>query len=257
MPSKKALQTPIIENRNISGLVKKISVYAPEIAELVVPGQFVHIRLSDLYDPLLRRPFSIADVDREKGTVSFIYRIVGRGTAYLAERKENSLVDCMGPLGNGFALPAAGTPLLVGGGMGLAPLIYLAKRLCPKPVELLMGGRTKEELFWQDMFGSLCRNLHITTDDGSAGIHGNVADLLPGLLADRHFDIIYACGPQGMLARVQEIALHAKIPCQVSLEKYMACGVGACLSCTCAGSDGKRRKICTDGPVFWAGEVEL
>lgn len=257
MPSKKALQTPIIENQSISGLVKRISVYAPEIAELAIPGQFVHIRLSDLYDPLLRRPFSIADIDREKGTVSFIYRIVGRGTAYLAELKEDSLVDCMGPLGNGFDLPATRTPLLVGGGMGLAPLIYLAKRLCPKPVELLMGGRTKEELFWQDMFGSLCRNLHITTDDGSAGIHGNVADLLPGLLADRHFDIIYACGPHGMLARVQEIALHAKIPCQVSLEKYMACGVGACLSCTCAGSDGKRRKICTDGPVFWAGEVEL
>lgn len=255
--SKKVLQTPIIKQESVSGLVKKISVYAPEIAKLAKPGQFVHIKLSDRLDPLLRRPFSISDVDRERGTISFIYRIVGRGTAYLAELKEDSVVDCLGPLGNGFDLSAGSRSLLVGGGMGLAPLIYLAKMLCPQPVELLMGGRTKEELFWQDMFSGICENLHITTDDGSYGVHGNVADMLPELLAKNPYDIIYACGPHGMLARVEEIALKAKIPCQVSLEKYMACGVGACLSCTCAAKDGKRRKVCTDGPVFWAGEVEL
>jgi dihydroorotate dehydrogenase electron transfer subunit len=248
------VQAEVVEQVDIASLVKKLVLYAPAIAAQAVPGQFIHVRVADCYQPILRRPLSIANVDREAGTVSTIYRIVGQGTAQLATIKKAELIDCMGPLGNGFQLLGE-HPLLVGGGMGLAPLIFLAAKLCPRPIEVLMGGRTEREMFWTTIFDQLCRNIHITTDDGTLGSRGVTLDTLPALLDTGKFDMIYTCGPQPMLEGVAKMAHSRDIPCQVSLEEYMACGVGACLSCTCAATDGTRRKVCTDGPVFWAGEV--
>lgn len=244
----------VVEQNTLAGDVVELVVTAPGIAGVTRPGQFVHIRLTDTLDPLLRRPFSIADCDTVKGTLTIIYRVVGRGTALMARLQPGDTIDCMGPLGNGFALTGK-RPLLVGGGMGLAPLLMLAKAFCSRPATVLMGGRNEQELFWPNIYAAVCQNIHITSDDGSIGHHGFTVDLLPELLNRDAFDSIYACGPHAMLKGVAEAAARYNVPCQVSLEEYMACGVGACLSCTCESSSGKRHKVCTDGPVFWAGEV--
>jgi len=242
----------IIDHKTLAPAVRQLDLCAPNIARLAAPGQFVHLRIGSTYDPLLRRPFSIAGVEGD--VVRIIYRVVGRGTVLLEILATGDKVDCLGPLGRGFDLDCR-RPLLVGGGMGLAPLVYLAQHLCPRPQTVLMGGRTSRELFWADIFRDSCDRIHITTDDSSLGQPGTVVDVLPELLVSGDFDMIYTCGPRPMMEKVAAQAKNRAIPCQVSLEEHMACGVGACLSCTCAGPDGKRRKICTDGPVFWTWEV--
>lgn len=234
-------------------MVKKMVLYVPAIALQAQPGQFVHVKVCGGH--LLRRPLSIADADGVNGLVTLIYRVVGSGTAQLALMAPNETVDCMGPLGRGFELNNGDKPLLVGGGMGIAPLLFLARALCPKPAQLLMGGRNAEEMFWPGMFHQVCQTIHVTTDDGSLGSRGTTLQLLPELMEQRPIDMIYTCGPRVMMEGVAKLAKQAGIPCQVSLEEHMACGVGACLSCTCEATDGKRRKICSDGPVFYAGEV--
>ncbi|VBB06277.1 Hypothetical protein LUCI_1496 [Lucifera butyrica] len=253
---KTAERMPITKNRLIKNGVYELSFHMPHWAYDARPGQFVHIRIADSCQPLLRRPFSIAGTDAATGEVSVIYRVVGQGTSYLTQLKAGDFIDCLGPLGRPFDLECE-RPLLVGGGMGLAPLLFLARVLCPRPAEILMGGRTKEELFWTDRFATVCENIHITTDDGSLGQRGVTADVLPALLAAKQFDRIYTCGPHAMMQKVAQSARQLAISCQVSLEEPMACGLGACLSCTCEGQDGKRRKVCTDGPVFWSWEVVL
>lgn len=235
-------------------MVKQLTFQSPEIAAQALPGQFIHIRVADSYQPLLRRALSIADIDRNAGLVTVIYRIVGSGTACLAKLPAGTFIDCLGPLGHGFTVDCK-HPLLVGGGMGLAPLVFLARTLCPNPVEILMGGRTRQEMFWTDIFSKLCQNIHITTDDGTLGSRGITLDILPELLDKGNYDMIYTCGPRPMMEGVAGLAGRLNIPCQVSLEEHMACGIGACLSCTCAANDDTRRKICSDGPVFWAEEV--
>ena len=253
--NKTCVKAQVLEHNKIANDVLELILSVPEIAIMTNPGQFVHIRLHDTFDPLLRRPFSIADCNAAKGTLTLIYRVVGRGTAIMTRLKPGDWLDCMGPLGQGFTLNGK-RPLLVGGGMGLAPLIMLARTFCSQPATLLMGGRNEQELFWTEIFAGACPNIHITTDDGSVGHRGFTVDLLPELLSAENFDMIYACGPHAMLKGVAEISACHNVPCQVSLEEFMACGVGACLSCTCADSTGgKRHKVCTDGPVFWAGEV--
>jgi len=252
---KMVVVAPVVDNRDIGPQVKELVLYAPQIATRAVPGQFLHVRVSSAtYHPLLRRPLSISNVDAEAGTVRTIYRIVGQGTACLATLSKDDRVDLMGPLGNGFTLLGQ-RPLLIGGGMGLAPLVFLAGALCPRTIEVLMGGRTEEEMFWPPIFNQMCQNLHITTDDGTLGRQGITLDILPELLQTGKFDVIYTCGPHMMMDGVARLAKEYNIPCQVSLEEYMACGVGGCLSCTCATNDGSRKKVCTDGPVFWAEEV--
>ncbi|MBP2637605.1 MAG: pyrK 2 [Firmicutes bacterium] len=251
---KTCVTAQVLEHGLIAGDVWNLVIAAPEIARQTKPGQFVHIRINDSLEPLLRRPFSIADCDAAKGTLTIIYRVVGRGTALMTQLKPGDTINCMGPLGNGFQLTAQ-RPLLVGGGMGLAPLLFLARAFCSLPATILMGGRNEQELFWPTLYAGVCKNIHITTDDGSVGQRGFTVDLLPELLQSGNFDAVYTCGPHVMLKGVVALADKHSIPCQVSLEDYMACGVGACLSCTCAGTSGKRLKVCTDGPVFAAGEV--
>ncbi len=148
----------------------------------------------------------------------------------------------------------AARPLLVGGGLGLAPLLFLAQDFGGR-ADILMGGRTADEVFWEDLYADCCRQIFVTTDDGSRGTQGTVMALLPGLLAAGGYDAVYVCGPSPMMRAVAAACRQSGVACQVSLEKYMACGLGACLSCSCKGRGG-RVKICTDGPVFWAGEVE-
>lgn len=244
----------VVANELIAAGVYRLIIRAPRMADAAQPGQFVHLKVNNLTAPLLRRPISIADTNRGAGTIDLIYRIVGSGTAFLSGVPVGEQLDCLGPLGQGFTLQCE-RPLLVGGGMGLAPLVYLAKALCPKPITVLMGGRTKDELFWEDVFAPVCDQLQLTTDDGSTGTKGFTVDVLPELIKQGNFDTIFTCGPRPMMEQVAKIASQYGLACQVSLEEYMACGLGGCLACSCAGTDGRRRKVCTEGPVFQAREV--
>ncbi len=249
-------QALILENRVLAPDVYHMVVKSPRISATCSPGQFVMVKVtSATTDPLLRRPLSIAGADLKQERLTLIYRVVGRGTERMEALQPGASIDVMGPLGRGFDLSAEHL-LLVGGGMGLAPLLYVADKCCPLPVEVLAGGRTENEMFWIDLFRSRCEKLHITTDDGSLGFGGTCADHLPQLLRSGNFDGILTCGPRPMMKRVVEIAVQAGVPTQVSLEEHMACGLGACLSCTCAAADGGTRQVCKDGPVFWAEEVD-
>lgn len=243
----------IIENRAVTDAVWKLVLHAPQTARDAKPGQFVMLE-SPSRDLLLRRPLGIADVDAERGAVLLIYRLVGKGTQGYTALREGDELSLEGPLGTGFSL-CAGRALLVGGGVGIAPLIFLAKALSVKPV-LLIGGRTAEELFWKDFLKPYAEEVLLTTDDGSAGAKGTTVDYLPKALEAYEAEAIKACGPTIMMAGVAKLARERSIACEVSLEARMGCGFGVCLGCTFAGKEsGRRRKICTEGPVFAAEEV--
>lgn len=243
----------VIGQRLLNSSTKLIEAYAPDIAGQAQPGQFVNVQVTPHSAPLLRRPFGVAGVNKKQGSFAMIYRIIGEGTKMLADACTGDTLSIVGPLGHGFALDAR-HPLIVGGGLGLAPLLYLAESLGAGRSDILMGGRTAEELFWTKLYEGLCSQVFLTTDDGSAGTRGTVLALLPQLLRGGAYDRVYVCGPVPMMRAVAGACKAAGVPCQVSLEKYMACGLGACLSCACEGV-GKRLKVCKDGPVFWAEEV--
>ena len=244
----------ILANEAINANVKRMVIEAPQIAEAAQPGQFVHVKKPDSVN-FLRRPFSIADADRENGTITLIYRIVGKGTAEYAAMKVGEAFSILGPIGNGFALKD-GRPLLVGGGVGIAPLIYLSRQLKDKKPILLIGGKNKDEVFWEKYLQEFADKIYITTDDGSVGFKGFTVQLLPQILAENNIEHIYTCGPNIMMEGVAKLAHKHDIDCQVSLEKRMACGIGVCLGCTFEGKlTGKRRKVCTEGPVFASKEV--
>ena len=223
----------ILLNKAVNENVKHMVIKAPEIANLAEPGQFVHVKTLHS-ENFLRRPFSIADVDKNEGTITLIYRIVGKGTAEYSRLKEGEEFSILGPIGNGFKLKE-GRPLLVGGGVGIAPLIYLSRLLKDQKPILLIGGKN---------------------NDGSVGFKGFTIQLMPEILKENNIDAIYTCGPNIMMEGVAKLAYEHDIDCQVSLEKRMACGIGVCLGCTFEGKlTKKRRKVCTEGPVFEAKEV--
>ena len=227
-----------------------LTLAAPQIAQTALPGQFVQVSVP-VSGGFLRRPLGIAEVSRTDGWIRLIYRQVGRGTEALAGATAGADVSVLGPLGRGFDI-ALNHPLLVGGGMGLTPLLFFAA--AHPNVSVLMGGRTKEEVFWEEIYRPHVRECFITTDDGSYGTQGFVTTLLPELLKGGTYDGVAVCGPPVMMERVAAIASEYGIPCEVSLEKRMACGLGACLSCAVDTKSG-RRKVCKDGPVFPAEEV--
>lgn len=247
-----AVDASVIINEQVSEDVFRLELLCPEIAAYSKPGMFVQIRV-DKGMLLLRRPFGIADVKDKSITV--FYRVLGEGTKALTSVKSGDLLNVLGPLGNGFKTDAK-RPLLVGGGMGLAPLLYLA-RFYQGKADILMGGRNKQEIFWEKYFRPYANNIFITTDDGSVGTKGFTTNLLPQLLTDTKYDLVAVCGPGIMMQLISDIAAEYEVPCQVSLEKRMACGLGACLSCAVDTKDGQRKKVCKDGPVFWAEEVQI
>ena len=227
-----------------------LTLASPLIARSALPGQFVQISVpADA--GYLRRPLGVAEVSREAGWIRLIYREVGRGTEGLAAMWTGTSVSVLGPLGRGFDTSLK-HPLLVGGGMGLTPLLFFAAE--HPNVSVLMGGRTCGEVFWEEIYRPHVRECFVTTDDGSYGEQGVVTTLLPKLLAEGDYDGVAVCGPPVMMERVAAIAAEYGIPCEVSLEKRMACGLGACLSCAVDTKSG-RRKVCKDGPVFPAAEV--
>ena len=228
------------------------------VAALAKPGQFVSVYCHDR-SRLLPRPISICEADPAAGTVRLVYRIAGEGTREFAALKTGDMVEILGPLGNGFPLEEAEgkKAFLIGGGIGIPPLVELAKRL-PGKKQIIAGYR--DELFLTQEL-SRRGELFIATEDGSAGTKGNVLDCIREnqLTAD----IIFACGPTPMLRALKAYAEAENIPCHLSLEQRMACGIGACLACVChttekdEHSQVKNKRICAEGPVFDAREIVL
>ena len=229
-----------------------------KIAAQARPGQFVSVYCND-GGHLLPRPISLCEINQEKGTLRLVYRVVGKGTEMFAALKAGDSVEMLGPLGNGFPMEEAEGKrvFLIGGGIGVPPMLETAKQLKGEPV-LVMGYR--DELFLTDEMKK-AGELVIATEDGSAGTKGNVLDAIRE--NDLKADMIFACGPKPMLRALKAYGLENNIPCYVSMEERMACGVGACLGCVCQStevddhSQVKNKRVCKDGPVFLSTEVEL
>lgn len=254
----------VLGNKEVAPGYFCLVLYAPEIASVAVPGQFVHVRCGPLMDPLLRRPLSIYDADRRTGRLYLLYRVAGRGTEMLARSKAGGTINVMGPLGHGFNLPIPPVDIVVvGGGIGIAPLFYLVKELADagNRIVFLGGVRSSREIVAVKEIEALGVEVALATDDGSSGQRGLVTDLLDQLLSgDGSYSFCYACGPRPMLQRVAEMLALAGLPGEVSLEERMGCGVGACLACACKtrsrdGEEFQYSHVCINGPVFPAGEV--
>ena len=240
-----------------------LTLRAPAIAAVARPGQFIQLRVTTgrSIDPLLARPISIQRACAATGEVAVLFKVVGRGTALLAAQTPGACLTALGPIGNGFTVPeTARTVALVGGGVGMPPMFFLADTLRRARPELQLtlyyGGRTHADLLLLPEWEALGVTLVLATDDGSAGYHGLITAPLREAWQAERSDFVAACGPKPMLRAVQRLAQSLEIPGQLSLEARMACGVGACLGCVCATVTGQRR-VCVDGPVFALDEVEF
>jgi dihydroorotate dehydrogenase electron transfer subunit len=251
----------ILGNRRIQGDYYQIDLATGRIAAQVEPGQFVHLQIPTLEQHILRRPFSVYDVDPASGRLSIIYKIVGEGTRHLSEVKPGTAANLLGPLGRGYTSPTPGsTPIIVAGGYGCAATYLLAK-CSPEPGICLIGGKTTGDLLLVDEFTALGTEVRVSTEDGSQGHQGLVTELLDELLASKPVaPCIYACGPNPMLKAVGEVALKHGIDAEISLDHVMCCGVGACFTCVIklkadneAGWEYVR--TCREGPVFKASQA--
>lgn len=256
----------VVSHRRVAAGCRRLVLAAPEIARAVRPGQFLHVRCDGTADPLLRRPLSVHDADRERGTVTILYRVVGRGTALLAQKKQGGRVNVLGPLGRGFDPPAEHRRVaVVGGGIGIAPLFFLARELSADPlkrvprraVTVFQGARTAAELDVAD-FTTLPVNLFTATDDGSRGHAGSVVELFLDTVCHEPVEWVSAAGPPGMLRALAGALETLGLFGEFSLEERMGCGIGACVCCSCrigAPDRWEYRRVCADGPVFGAREV--
>jgi dihydroorotate dehydrogenase electron transfer subunit len=243
----------------------RMEVEAPFVAERGLPGQFVMVKVSDGLAPILRRPFGIYTINKDRGSFEMIYRVVGEGTRLLSEMANGVSLDVLGPLGNGFDLGLAGDePLIVAGGVGVPPLYSLAQALVEtgkRPV-VIIGGRSAADLLSLEAFRAIGIEPLLATEDGSAGYKGYVTAIMEARLGDGKIpSAVYSCGPTPMLRRVGDISMDRGIPCELSLEAVMACGFGVCLGCvvkTCssdASSEHDFSRVCCEGPVFDAKEI--
>ena len=245
----------IIRQEMIGTDIFSMIIEAKDIAVQAKPGQFVDLYSAD-GSKLLPRPISLCEIDREAGTLRVVYRIAGKGTLEFSKLTSEHTIDVLGPLGNGFNLEE-GKAILIGGGIGIPPMLQLAKELnCEKSIVL---GYRDEEFLSEEFkpYGEVYKS----SDNGAIGVKGTVMDAIKEYgIEGTH---IYACGPTPMLRAIQEYALSKGIRAQLSLEERMACGVGACLACVCKSkevdhhSNVNNKRVCKDGPVFYAEEVEL
>lgn len=246
--------------------IYKFSIKAEEIVKSAKPGHFIEIRVVDAIEPLLRRPISIYNLEKEQGILEFIFQVKGKGTELLAKRKVGEKLDILGPLGYGtFSVKDYKKVAIIGGGIGTFPLYELAKELKEQTttkVHVYMGFRNKELITLEEEFKSVSDELTITTDDGSYGIQGFSINELKKDCEKETPDKIFACGPLPMLKAVQSYAKEKNIPCEISLEQKMACGIGVCLGCAVKTAKSPEDNpqywhVCKAGPVFNASDVEI
>ena len=261
MPSSRLHKAIILSHIPAGRGFFRLILKAPEAAAAAIPGQFVMLRVSDTMDPLLARPFGISSVP-SRSTIEIVYRVVGRGTELLTGREAGHALSVLGPLGKGFPMPGKDTtPVLVGGGSGFPPLHFLAQRAGPR-AHFFIGSKNKEclpPLGIIKSFRDVVSRVHIATEDGSRGARGTSTDILNAFLSKTEKKsnlVIYACGPHAMLAAVNRLAVEHSVPCYVSMEERMACGLGACMGCSIPMTAGGYRRACKEGPVFDAREID-
>ena len=239
----------------------RLLLSAPEVARSAVPGSFVMLRVTDGLDPLLARPFGISSVIANR-SIEIFYRVIGKGTSLLTRVARGSSLLLLGPLGNGFPKLARGRHILIAGGSGFPPLLFLSERLGARAeAHLLFGSRGRSCLLPEEAIRRFRQNgtrVHIATEDGSRGRRGLVTDLLQQSLLSgiAKGTVLYACGPRPMLAAVARFAEERSLPCYVSMEERMACGLGVCMGCSVGMRGGGFRRVCKEGPVFEAGQID-
>ena len=248
----------IIRQEEIADDIYSMWLHTDQIAAHAKAGQFVSVYCND-GSRLLPRPISICEIDKKDGAIRLVYRVAGKGTAEFSSMHTGAQLRIVGPLGNGFPIEEGKGKrvMLMGGGIGVPPMLQTAKDLGTDTI-ICCGYR--DELFLNEEFAA-AGDLHIATEDGSAGVKGNVMDAV----REDHLeaDVIFACGPAPMLRAIKAYGLEKGIPCWISMEEKMACGVGACLACVCQSTevDGHshvhNKRICKDGPVFLSTEIEL
>ena len=253
--SKLKMTATILKQTCIGTDIYDLTLAAPDIARQAKAGQFVSLYSKDEAH-MLPRPISLCGIDKDKGEIRLVYRAVGYGTREFAGLKAGDTIDVLGPLGNGFSqMPE--DAILIGGGIGIPPMLQLAKEL-PARKSIVLGYR--DELFLNEEFLPYV-DVYISSEDGRNGVRGNVIDAIKAYGVKGK--VIYACGPLPMLKGVKAYAMEHGLVCQISMEEKMACGIGACLACVCQSKDVDEhshvhnKRICKDGPVFFAEEVEL
>ncbi|MFC1767527.1 dihydroorotate dehydrogenase electron transfer subunit [Candidatus Margulisiibacteriota bacterium] len=250
----------VLETTYVASHHFKVSLFSPKIAKDAKPGQFVMVKCENgSFDPLLRRPLSLHRIGKDK--IEILFKVIGKGTLLLSELKKGDTVNLIGPLGNEFTVNKdIKEAVIMGGGVGVAPLLSLAESIKDrvKAVYVVIGATSQKDILCKDDFRDLGAEVIISTDDGSEGIKGKATDILPGLLESKlssNYAQIFACGPRPMYRELRTITLEYKIPCQISLEEWMGCGIGACNGCTCETKEGYK-KVCKDGPVFDIGDIK-
>lgn len=246
----------ICEKKAIARGVFDLTISCPDVAQLAKAGQFAQVAADGFF---LRRPISICDIDKDAGTIRLVFEVRGKGTEKLSELNKGDLIDIIAPLGNGFTYLEGKKAVCVGGGIGVPPMLGIAK-MYGGSAQVISGFRTAGIAILQEDFAKAGCVTTLCTDDGTAGIHGFVTDPLEQRLKEDKPDIIYACGPEAMLRNIVKLAKQYGVRSEVSLEQRMACGVGACLVCACKTvKDGEQilKHVCKDGPVFDGEEADL
>ena len=257
--AKLKMKSTVIEQKMIADGICSMWLDAKEVAVQAKPGQFISVYSNDK-SRVLPRPISICEIDREKGTLRIVYRVVGKGTEEFSKAEAGDSFEILGPLGNGFPIEEAKGKkvLMIGGGIGVPPMLQTAKEI--EGEAIIVSGYRNQDLFLKEELES-AGTLFIATEDGSVGTKGNVVDAIRENQIEA--DMLFACGPKPMLRALKNYALEKGIPCWISMEEKMACGVGACLACVCQSKDVDshshvhNKRICKDGPVFLSTEVEL
>ena len=267
------LSVSVLFKEKLREKIFRLTLTSPLISKKAKPGNFVHIKVGSNGYPLLRRAFSIHRAQKDKNSFDILFKVVGKGTEILSKVIPGETLDILGPIGNSFSLPQRKKEImLVAGGMGIAPLWFLFTQLAKifksefgssgqDKLTFFLGAKSKKELLYLEKLKMMGVRLIVSTDDGSLGIKGQVTDVFLNAIKRRNEDhrnlAIYSCGPQMMLEKMSEMAKRLNLSCQISLETHMPCGVGACWGCVVKLKDGTYKRVCVDGPVFDAREVDL
>ncbi|ADQ15178.1 dihydroorotate dehydrogenase electron transfer subunit [Halanaerobium hydrogeniformans] len=253
----------IFSNKEVGPDIYHLVLKCEGLSEKVEAGQFFNIKVSrnNSYDPLLRRPLSVFDFENETKRVEFVYKVVGKGTKMLANYSPGEEIDLLGPLGNPFTISDRNSSNihLIGGGMGIAPLYLLAKKLKDLPIKVFLGAANAAELdFFADKFNNLGIETHLAAMEEKLEIQGTALRLWDIYLEKEIPNFVYCCGPEPLLFAVENQCLKSRIPGEISIEKRMGCGFGVCLSCSCESQkvNEKNKRACVEGPVFGLGEVK-